>query len=200
MRFHYLLSLAGVSLGITALLIYLVLLYPFPTDVTSPWLALASVPYFLLYARDLSATGYRRRDVFRVYALNLVLVPINAGGVLRSVQKWFTRAPVTFARTPKVARRTAVPPLYVWLEYLIAFGLLVAGVTHMLSSRWIYGSFLLLTGGFVVYALIALVGPRASLQDLGLERLASSTLKSRVLRRNEVLEPIPQWSAGGGGA
>ncbi len=189
MRFHYLLSLVGVSFGLSTLLIYLVLLFPFHSDVTSPWLAAASAPYFLLYARDLSAVGYRVADILRVYALNLVLVPINAGGALRSLQTWVTKAPVTFGRTPKVERRTAVPPMYLWLDYMIAAGLIIAGALHARSHHWVYGGFLLLTSGFVIYALVALIGVRTSFEDMGLDRVVSM-LRSRVVRRAGLEPPV----------
>ena len=49
------------------------------------WLPLTALPYFCLYARDLQLAGYRASDFVRVYSLNLVLIPINLGGVLKSL-------------------------------------------------------------------------------------------------------------------
>ena len=39
-------------------------------------LALVPLPYFLAMANDLKSCGYKRLDIFRVYGLNLVLLPV----------------------------------------------------------------------------------------------------------------------------
>ena len=50
------------------------------------WLPLAALPYYLLYARDLCRIGYPAADVLRVYALNLLLIPVNLAGVCNHTQ------------------------------------------------------------------------------------------------------------------
>jgi len=54
------------------------------------------------YGRDLVRIGYRLRDLVRVYALNLLLIPVNLGGVFKSIQQGITRRKIPFGRTPKV--------------------------------------------------------------------------------------------------
>ena len=76
------------------------------------WIPLAATPYFVLYGRDLMQAGYRWTDLFRVYALSLLLIPVNLGGVFRSLQQAITGRKVPFVRTPKVVSRTPAPTLY----------------------------------------------------------------------------------------
>ncbi len=76
MRLRYLVSTAAVNLGLLILLAF-----PIPRDIQSPWLPLSALPCFLLYGRDLVHLGYRAGDLLRVYALNLLLIPVNLAGV-----------------------------------------------------------------------------------------------------------------------
>ena len=83
--------------------------------------------YFLLYGRDLRRAGYRPFDVVRVYALNLLLVGANLAGVLKSLHQASTGKRTAFHRTPKVAGRTAAPPIHVVLPVaaLVYLGLAI---------------------------------------------------------------------------
>ena len=93
LRIHYLVSLASTSTAV--LLLFLV---PFEEGLRSVWLPLAAAPYFLLYGRDLVRAGYFWKDLFGVYALNLLLFPViwvaswrpcsrlSLGGKQRSVE------------------------------------------------------------------------------------------------------------------
>src|SRR5262249_38902510 len=111
LRLQYLTSLAVANV---ALLLLLGL--PFHERFASVWLPLTAAPYYILSAVDLRRIGYRRRDVLRVYALNLLLIPVSLGGVLRSVQQACTGRRSSFGRTPKVVGRTAAPAGYVLAE------------------------------------------------------------------------------------
>src|SRR4029079_12206361 len=72
-RIHYLTSIAGVNIGLLV-----VLLYRFPESFQNLWLPLTALPYYVAYARDLRLAGYRRvADLLHVYALNLLLLPVN---------------------------------------------------------------------------------------------------------------------------
>jgi cellulose synthase (UDP-forming) len=103
LQIHYLVSISVVNAGLPVLLIL-----SFEDGMRTPWLPLAAVPYFALYARDLRMLGYRRSDVIRVYALNLMLVPVHLSGVFKSIIQAATGRKVAFARTPKVTGRTAI--------------------------------------------------------------------------------------------
>lgn len=66
----------------------LLLVFPFSSKLMTVWLSLTAVPYFILYARDLSILRYHGViDFVRVYALNLLLLPVHLGGALKSVQQ-----------------------------------------------------------------------------------------------------------------
>ncbi|RJR10298.1 glycosyltransferase, partial [Candidatus Parcubacteria bacterium] len=114
-RAHYLTSVAGVNIGLLILMIY-----HFRGDLQVGWLMLASVSYFIFYGRDLILIKYNIVDLFRVYALNLLLLPINIGGVLKSLQQMITRKKIPFGRTPKIQDRTAISPLYFFAELGLA--------------------------------------------------------------------------------
>ena len=107
-RAHYLLSPALASTGVLTLL-----LFPFDEVFWSLWLITSAVPYYVSYGRDLKEAGYRWRDLLNVYVLNLLLISVNFAGVLRSVQQMRTGRRSPFARTPKVAGRTASPPTHI---------------------------------------------------------------------------------------
>src|SRR5881394_612214 len=95
-RCHYLVSIAAVNVGLLA-----VLGYPFPEALQSPWLPLTALPYYALYARDLRQSGYSRgTDLLQGYALNLLLLPVNIGGVLRSLHQACKGHRIPFLRPP----------------------------------------------------------------------------------------------------
>lgn len=108
LRTHYLLS---PLIGNLAVLMLMVLLLSGARDLLIT--SLAMVPYFLLYGADLARIGYRFRDLFAVSSLNLMLLPVSLAGVLASIVQMVTGRKAAFARTPKIAGRTAVHPIYI---------------------------------------------------------------------------------------
>jgi cellulose synthase (UDP-forming) len=160
LRMHYLTSLAGVNVGLL-----LLLTYPFSELAVPLWLPLSAVPYFTLYARDLRQNGYRRGDVVRVYALNLLLVPVNLGGVVTSIRQGLTGRRIPFGRTPKVTRRTPAPALYI----LMTWGLLalwaVGTSMDAAAGRRSLAAFGLANVLLLGYALTRFVGWRAAAAD-----------------------------------
>ena len=92
----------------------------------SPLLPLVAHSLLPLYGRDLVLCGYRATDLLRVYALNLVLLPVNLAGIVGSLRQAITGRPIPFHRTPKLADRTAVPAVIVLANYALvgwwAFG------------------------------------------------------------------------------
>lgn len=160
-RIHYLASIAAVNIGLPILLGH-----SFESSIKSVWLPLTAVPYFLLYARDLRYSGYKARDLASVYALNLLLIPVNLAGVFASLRQIVTGRRAAFARTPKVSGRTAAPAGYVLAEYgllaswLVGFGLDVA------AKRWGSASFCLANAVMLAYAIASFIGARESATDL----------------------------------
>jgi cellulose synthase/poly-beta-1,6-N-acetylglucosamine synthase-like glycosyltransferase len=183
MRVHYLTSLAGVSLAMVILLAH-----PFERGLRNYWLPLTALPYFFLYGRDLVRSGYSWADLPRVYALNLLLIPVNLGGVCRSLYQACTGRETPFVRTPKVAGRTAAPPFYV----VAAAGIVMWCVAYMAvdleKARWAHAIFLLFNAGFMVYAIARLVGLREAWEDV--RSLSSATESYQGLSRPAVRSKV----------
>lgn len=160
MRLHYLTSITGVNVGLL-----LLLGYPFGAPEASAWIPLIALPYFLLYGRDLRQAGYGNRELVRVYALNLLLLPINIAGVLKSLQQAATKRKIPFGRTPKVAGRTRAPALYVAMEFcLLAYWSLGVAV-DLTAERWVHAVFGAANVGLLAYAVGRFIGWRHALVD-----------------------------------
>ncbi|NTV01333.1 MAG: glycosyltransferase [Chlorobiaceae bacterium] len=160
-RFHYLVSIAAVNIGLLLLMVL-----PFGKEFNSFWLPLTSLTYYILYARDLNQNGYRISDVFRVYALNLLLIPVNLGGVFKSIEQALTGKHIPFSRTPKIQGRTAASPLYIIASYLL-FLQFFAGGLYSIYKGFVYpGCFSLLNAAFLFYAIVRYIGLKESMEDL----------------------------------
>lgn len=163
LRVHYLASVAAVN---TAFL--LIMFGPFERNLHIVWVPLSMIPYMALYARDLLHCGYRWVDFPRVYALNLLLLPVNLGGTLRSLYQALTGKRAAFGRTPKVSGRTAAHGTYVLAEYALFGAALVMGVMHVLEQKWLSAVFAGTYVAFMSYAVVRFVGLRESVEDLRL--------------------------------
>ena len=131
-RSHYLLSPTLANVGLLLLLII-----PFGSEFSSVWFPVAAAPYYLLYGWDLTRTGYKWRDLLRVYALTLLLVPVNLAGVYRSLEQIITGRKSPFARTPKIKGRTAAPA-----SHLLALCALTATATFSAGTNLWSGNLL----------------------------------------------------------
>jgi len=159
-RCHYLISIATVNIGLL-----IILAFPFQGSIRSFWLPLTAVPYFFLYGRDLVQIGYRWTDLLRVYALNLMLIPVNLCGVFKSIHQACTRQKIPFGRTPKVKGRTAAPAFYICAEFALLFDWAIGYVADLAQGRWIHASFILVNAAFLGYAVIHFIGLRESRED-----------------------------------
>jgi cellulose synthase (UDP-forming) len=184
---HYLISVTLVNLG------FLILLsHTFGSSMENAWLPLTALPYFILYARDLSQSGYAASDLWRIYALNLLLLPVNLGGVLKSLKQALTGQRIPFGRTPKVSGRTAAPSLYVVAEYALLVACLILAVMDGQQGHWNAAAFHLGNGLLLVYAIAAFIGLRTSWEDIcgSLPRLAKAeTLPTQVSAQLAPVEP-----------
>jgi len=160
-RCHYLGSIAVVNLGLL-----LILAFPFDDRTESLWLPLTALPYFVLYGRDLVRSGYRWRDLASVYSLNLLLIPINLGGVFKSIEQAITRRKIPFGRTPKVENRTVAPARYLLAEYLMLLTWLTGVVIDTVERRWTHAAFAGFNTAFLGFAISAYVGWSATVEDL----------------------------------
>lgn len=161
LRFNYMVSISWASFGLLFLLGY-----PFDSRLLSPVVVAAALPYFLAMASDFHRLGYKRTDVFRVYAFNLILLPVNLAGTLKSLQQAAAKSKIAFARTPKVKDRTATPALYVLAAYLIAAFSFYTLAYCIRAENWANGAFALFNGVLTAYAIVAFMGLRHSITDV----------------------------------
>lgn len=163
LRVNYMASIAWASFGLLFLLAY-----PYDSRLLSPVVFLAAAPYFLAMGSDLRDCGHRFSDIFRIYGFNLVLLPVNLAGVLKSIQQAFTGEKIPFVRTPKVKDRTAAPGLYVVIPYaIVAFSLLTLA-RDVMEQNWGNAVFAGLNALLAAGAIRAYIGIKNSMVDMGL--------------------------------
>jgi cellulose synthase (UDP-forming) len=161
MMTNYLSSLAAVNLGLL-----IVLAFSFENSMRSAWLPLTAVPYYVLYARDLGLIGYRIRDILGVYALNLVLIPVNLVGVFGSIEQAITGKRAAFGRTPKVRGRTGVPAIYLVAECGILMLWVVGLLRDLREGRPIHALLVLANIAFLAYGIASFIGIRHAMEDV----------------------------------
>ena len=153
LRLNYMASITWSSFSLIFMLAY-----PFDGQLLSPFVVLAALPYFISMASDFKYCGYKRTDVLRIYGFNLILLPVNLAGVLKSLQQALTSKKIPFARTPKVKNRTISPLLYVLTPVLIvAF----SGFTFWRDARagnWTNAAFEGFNTLTALWAIIAYIG------------------------------------------
>jgi cellulose synthase/poly-beta-1,6-N-acetylglucosamine synthase-like glycosyltransferase len=158
-RIHYLVSPTIWSAAALAFLIY-----PFNSLVSAIWVPLIAAPYFYLYGRDLVRVGYEWNDLWRVYALNLLLIPVVLAGVLASLSQAITGRKASFGRTPKIEERTAIPAPYTGFNIAMLV-VAVAGVARaMWFGNYTMAAFPVLNACCYVYGITHMMG-RAALGD-----------------------------------
>lgn len=81
-RVHDLGSIRGSSIGL-----FPPLFVPIEEGLGGAWPPSTAAPYFLLSWRDPPRAGYKFGDVPRVYAFNILLLPINIAGVAKSLRQ-----------------------------------------------------------------------------------------------------------------
>ncbi len=131
LRINYMASIAWASFGLIFMLAF-----PYDGRLLSPLVVLAALPYFLAMASDLKYCGYNRSDVFRIYGFNLILLPVNLAGVLKSIQQALTGKKIPFARTPKVKDRTVSGPLFLIVPLLIVAFSVLTLVRSYTAGNW----------------------------------------------------------------
>jgi len=161
LRMHYLVSPTTVNLGML-----LLLCIPFKDAVPSLLLIVAAAPYYILYGRDLAAYDYSWADVLRIYALNLLLIPVNLAGVVQSIKQAFTGRVVAFARTPKIKGRVSSPRSYLISIAVIILLSCLAAIADLRAGKFAFSLFGFSNAAFYIYAMIRLVGIRDSWTDI----------------------------------
>jgi cellulose synthase/poly-beta-1,6-N-acetylglucosamine synthase-like glycosyltransferase len=191
-RAHYLGSITAVNFGLLILLAV-----GFDQSVDSWWLPVTALPYFVLYARDMRYSGYSKAaDVVRIYALNLLLIPVNLGGVLKSVQQVITGRRTPFARTPKISGRTAAPAFYVIAEFVLVLSWLLGCAVDAFAGHWVTALFSLANALMLAYAIHAFIGLRTGWEDIRLGFARPGARGDRVVApKFEVDLVLPRRSA-----
>lgn len=180
LRFHYLASITWNHFGLVLLLVI-----PYDSSVLLPFVVLGGLPQVLAMASDLKRCGYRRGDVARVYALNLVLVPVNIAGVLRSLVQGITGRKSAFGRTPKVRNRTAAALPFVLIPYFMIGLCLALAIRSALVGAWPSMVLVSLNGALTAYGVVAYVGLRASFDDVRANFAGRAFTPGRRIRETE---------------
>jgi len=198
LQIHYLSSLAFAPLSVL-----LLLAIPFSPELMTPWMLIAALPYFALYTRDLANIGYRPfRDLFRVYALNLLLIPIHLTGAVTSMQQAIAGTKIPFRRTPKISGRTRTAGLDLALQLGMALSSLALGLYYASQSRWMASAFPLANAGLLIYGIRQFIGFADMRQDLRLsltETFTSAADRARkagapvMTRALAPLTPVFDW-------
>ena len=163
LRVNYMSSIAWASFGLVMLLAF-----PYDSRLLSPLVLAAALPYFIAMASDLKSAGYKRSDVFRIYGFNLILLPVNLAGVLKSIQQAVTGKKIPFARTPKVRNRTAAPLLYVVTPYLIVAFSLFTLYRDYQEKNWGNAAFAAFNAILAIWAILSYIGILNSIVDVWL--------------------------------
>ena len=187
MRLNYLASIAWGSIALLFLLVW-----PFSDRLLSPLVVAVALPYFVAMASDLHRIGFKRTDVVRVYAFNLVMLPINLVGAVKSLYQMATGRKYSFARTPKVKSRTtsklgfaAFPYVLIgWSGWTVYRDLNNGHVPHAVFAG--------LNAVLCLYGLIAFIGVRNSLVDIAV-RAGTAFTKEVTVTSNGSTEVADLW-------
>ncbi|WP_218220396.1 glycosyltransferase family 2 protein [Nesterenkonia sp. Act20] len=195
LRLNYMASIAWASLGLIFLLAY-----PYDSRLLSPLILLAAVPYFLTMGADLRQCGYKFTDIFRIYGFNLILLPVNLAGVIKSLQQALTGEKIPFARTPKVKNRTAAPWLYAVAPVLIVGFSVLTLARDIGQQNWGNAAFAAFNAFWGTWAFLAYIGPWNAFVDVVLavrgwfyvEKKSESRRSARSARKSNSQESAEQ--------
>ena len=163
LRVNYMASIAWASFGLI-----LLLAFPYNHRLLSPLVVLAALPYFLAMASDLKYSGYSRLDVLRIYGFNLILLPVNLAGVLKSLHQSLSGEKIPFARTPKVKDRTVSPLLFVLAPLVIVGFSVWTFIRSYQVENWGNVVFAAFNALLALYAIAAYIGIGTTLIDIWL--------------------------------
>jgi cellulose synthase/poly-beta-1,6-N-acetylglucosamine synthase-like glycosyltransferase len=189
LRLNYLGSITWATAGLVLLLVY-----PFTGRLMSVLVVALSAPYFVVMASDLKRCGYKRTDVFRIYGFNLIMLPVNASGVLRSIGQMITGQKVAFARTPKVRHRSVAPALFVISPYVIVIFSVVVLVADINAHRWAHAVFAGANVVIAVPAIIAVIGIRYSIMDVWAGFTNQLYSRATPASAARTLDPMLDWA------
>lgn len=190
-RLNYMASIAWSNFGLLFLLAY-----PYDGRLLSPLVLLAATPYFLAMAIDLKYCRYNYSDIIRIYGFNLILLPVNIAGTLKSLEQALTTKKTPFARTPKVKNRTAAALPYVLSPLLIVGFSVFTFWRNIQGENWGNAVFAGFNTFAATWAIVSYIGIKNLLVDtwLGLsDMLYVDVPASRVLSESAETEPSLNW-------
>lgn len=192
LRVNYMASIAWASFGLIFLLAF-----PYDGRLLSPFVVLAALPYFMAMASDLKYCGYKRTDVLRIYGFNLIMLPVQLAGVLKSIQQSLSGKKIPFARTPKVKNRTVSPMLYVIAPLLIVAFSVFTGWRDVNAENWGNAAFSAFNAIVATWAILAYIGIGGTLKDIwvGLTDWMYVDITPKQQQVSIPVEPTIDWRA-----
>jgi cellulose synthase/poly-beta-1,6-N-acetylglucosamine synthase-like glycosyltransferase len=161
LRVNYMVSIAWATFGLIFLLAY-----PYDGRLLSPLVLIAALPYFITMASDLKYSGYKYSDIISIYGFNLIMLPVNLGGVVKSIEQALTGKKIPFARTPKVKNRTRASLLYLIVPVLIVGFSVITVVRNIEAQNWGNALFAGFNAIVATWAIIAYIGIRHLIADI----------------------------------
>ena len=161
LRLNYMASITWASFSLIFMLAF-----PFDGQLLSPFVVLAALPYFISMASDLKYCRYKRTDVLRIYGFNLILLPVNLAGVLKSLQQALTSKKIPFARTPKVKNRTVSPLFYILVPLLIVAFSAFTFWRDAQAHNWANAAFECFNALTASWAIVSYIGIGNALADI----------------------------------
>ena len=161
LRANYLASIAWTSLCLCVLFFF-----PFKDGLMSSAAVLTATPYFAAMTLDLRRVGYRKRDIFHIYGLNLLLLPINMVGTLESLVQIVGGHKLAFARTPKVQNRTPSPLTFVTIPLVLTVWSIWTLKNDVLAGDWIHFGLTVVTLVTLISACLRFIGARHMVTDI----------------------------------
>lgn len=192
LRLNYMASISWATFGLVFLLAY-----PYDGRLLSPLVILAATPYFLAMASDLKYCGYNYSDIFRIYGFNLILLPVNLAGVLKSMQQALTGKKIPFARTPKVKNRTAAALPYVLSPlFIIGFSLFTVW-RNVEGENWGNAAFAGFNALAATWAVITYIGVKNMFVDiwLGLTNWLYVEVNAKAPQKATKTTSVLDWRA-----
>ena len=105
--------------------------------------------------------------MFRIYGFNLILLPVNVSGVVKSIGQAIGGQKIAFARTPKVRNRTTAAISFVLVPYVIIAVLALHDLARRpRGSGTRTPAYAAVNAVLCLYAVVAFIGIRHSLVDV----------------------------------
>ncbi|KKS93675.1 MAG: Glycosyltransferase-like protein probably involved in cell wall biogenesis [Candidatus Collierbacteria bacterium GW2011_GWB1_44_6] len=190
LRINYMASIAWASFGLVFLLAY-----PYDGRLLSPFVLLAATPYFLAMASDLKYCRYKYSDVISIYGFNLILLPVNLAGVLKSIQQALTAKKIPFARTPKIKDRTMTELGFVVAPILIIVFSLFTVWRNVIVQNWGNAAFAGFNAMAAIWATVSFIGVGNLVADiwLGIADWLYVEVRPKNTKKETIISPALDW-------